>query len=114
MIQFAAWTSKKRRGSHWQRFGPMYLILLSLPLVMADLTRHVLQDSGVWPEGESAMFNDDGSLSPIGWLFTIFFTWSGFTLMIVGSLWLANIHTKLYEIYKTIRRKCQNRSSRRR
>ena len=30
-------------GTHWQRYGPLYLMLLAVPLVMADLTRHVLQ-----------------------------------------------------------------------
>lgn len=31
------------RGSHWRKYGPLYLILLAIPFIMADLTRHVLQ-----------------------------------------------------------------------
>lgn len=32
-----------RRGSHWQKYGPLYLVSVAVPLIMADLTRHVLQ-----------------------------------------------------------------------
>ena len=31
------------RGTHWQKYGPLYLISLAIPFIMADLTRHVLQ-----------------------------------------------------------------------
>ena len=31
------------RGTHWTRYGPLYLVGIAVPLVMADLTRHVLQ-----------------------------------------------------------------------
>jgi hypothetical protein len=45
------------RGSHWSRLGPFYLTLAAVPLVMADLTRHVLQ-------GESARVGVKVSSSP--------------------------------------------------
>lgn len=34
---------------HFAVWGAFYLTALSVPLVMADLTRHVLQDSNYWP-----------------------------------------------------------------
>ena len=43
------------RGTHWQKYGPLYLVGLAVPLVMADLTRHVLQGGplalalALWP-----------------------------------------------------------------
>mmetsp|Transcript_99775 Transcript_99775/g.122049 ORF Transcript_99775/g.122049 Transcript_99775/m.122049 type:complete len:147 (-) Transcript_99775:233-673(-) len=37
-------------------------------------------------------------LAPMGWLFTITFTWIGFALFVVGSLWNANIIEKLREV----------------
>ena len=37
----------KCRGTHWQRYGPLYLVGIAVPLVMADLTRHVLQGESV-------------------------------------------------------------------
>jgi hypothetical protein len=32
------------------RWGPFAVFCLAVPLIMADLVRHMLQDSGVWPE----------------------------------------------------------------
>ena len=37
--------------THWLRYGPTYLTIAAALLVMADNTRHVLQDSKVWPSG---------------------------------------------------------------
>lgn len=37
---------KRRPGPHIHRWGPFYCCLLAVPFVMADLTRHVLQDYG--------------------------------------------------------------------
>ena len=41
--QYVYHKSAFRKGSHLQQYGPFYLTLLAVPLVMADLTRHVLQ-----------------------------------------------------------------------
>ena len=43
LAQYTAWKAKTRRGTHWHVYGPTYLVSLSIPLVMADLLRHVLQ-----------------------------------------------------------------------
>lgn len=42
---------RARQPTHWLRFGPTYLTILAALLVMADNTRHVLQDTKVWPSG---------------------------------------------------------------
>lgn len=47
---------RRNKLTHWQRHGPFYLVLLSVPLVMADLTRHALQDAGEWPSPGSDMY----------------------------------------------------------
>lgn len=43
VAQYVFHKAALRKGSHVQRYGPFYLTLLAVPLVMADLTRHVLQ-----------------------------------------------------------------------
>ena len=53
-----------RRPLH-RRYAPAILVCASVPLIMADLTRHVLQDAGIWPAGHdrwsSSMYR-----SPVG------------------------------------------------
>ena len=38
------------------RVGPTLLVAASVPLICADLFRHVLQDSGVWSSSDSHMY----------------------------------------------------------
>jgi hypothetical protein len=42
---------RARQPTHWLKYGPTYLTILATLLVMADNTRHVLQDVKVWPSG---------------------------------------------------------------
>jgi len=76
---------------------------------MADLMRHVLQDVGWWPSGQfpgsseyrSGCEDENMScLSLVGWLFTVVFTYAGFLLLFIGTMWNANIISKLKEIRK--------------
>lgn len=104
---YVAFTIKRRYGSHCNKYGPLYCVAVATPLIMADLTRHVLQDTKVWPESGwpagrgSAQYRagchieNMSCLSPVGIIFTICFTYSGFVLLAVGTLWNANIMTKL-------------------
>lgn len=105
---------KKKGASHWQVYGPFYLTAIAVPLVMADLTRHVLQDSGLWNGPSSHMYKPtarcqatdpppSGCLSATGIIFTILFTYSGFTCLIIGSLWSADLHKKLAAAWKLAR-----------
>eukprot|EP00899_Mesostigma_viride_P024730 jgi/Mesvir1/5441/Mv15500-RA.1 len=149
----------------WQRHGPLLLVLASVPLVMADLTRHVLQDSGYWPGGpgrwSSSMYQSDPTsvccgvglpagqacepedaaagaaichrprslggyghhhwwdcsaerhscqceghvlcLTPIGWLFTIVCTYSGFACLMAGIFWSLGLFHKLRSQWRLLR-----------
>lgn len=42
---------RSRQPTHWLKYGPTYLTIVAAVLVMADNTRHVLQDTKVWPSG---------------------------------------------------------------
>ncbi|KAK9813126.1 hypothetical protein WJX72_009501 [[Myrmecia] bisecta] len=112
---YTAWKTAARRGTGWSKWGPLVLVVLSVPLVMADLTRHVLQDAGIWPSPGSDMYRPDCDhsarhlggitcLSLVGWLFTIVFTYLGFACLIAGVLWGADIHIKLRRAWRDIRR----------
>jgi len=100
---------KKRTSysSHWKRFGPLYCTMLAALLIMADLTRHILQDLDVWEAGPfpgSSEYRPNCEaenvtcLSLIGALFTIVFTYSGFILLFAGTMWNANLWSKLKQI----------------
>jgi len=121
---YIGWGARRRevRGAHgccyhWHKWGPTYLTVVAGFLIMADLTRHILEDVGAWPERLG--YNDAwGSgeyradcpeetmhcLSPMGVLFTIVFTYLGFALLVVGTMWNANIVDKLSEIRQEWRR----------
>jgi len=107
IIAYTAYKSRDRWGSHWERFGPLYLVSVSAVLVMADPTRHILQDVHVWEAGpnewSSSMYRSGCShesmacLSVIGWLFEAC-TYVGFALLIIGSMWNANFMDKVREL----------------
>jgi hypothetical protein len=113
--------SRRRRlhfKSWFRRNGPVLLVALSIPLILADTVRHVLLDQGLWPgcialpDGACAwysatMYNGEADtvadenlthLSLIGVLFTIVFTYSGFLLLAAGTLYNADIVKKLAAI----------------
>jgi len=126
---FIFWTLKNRNRSRGfcHYWGPFMFTLCCVPFIMADLVRHVLQDTGVWTECNRAPgviwdsscnwasnqfkcseYPKDGCvpnshenmahLSYIGVLFTVCFTYFGFALLFIGVLWNANIIKKLKEI----------------
>jgi len=104
MSLYTLYTVKRRSPPHWNKYGPLYLTLISVPLIMADLLRHVLQDVGSWPSPGSAEYRTGCEsenvtcLSVVGVFFTIIMTYLGFAFLVVGSLWNANICEKLREI----------------
>jgi len=105
---YVAYHSRTRWGTHWNKYGPTYITILSGFLIMADLTRHVLEDTNVWPSVDgnwgAAEYRSDCTqetmhcLTTVGVLFTIVFTYSGFFLMAVGTMWNANICDKIKDI----------------
>lgn len=130
IVLYMLYSLKKRspKMGKIQRYGPLVCVLIAVPLIMADLVRHVLQDTNIWPECERADGQTWGSncfwsssqyhctlapphcipdkdenllhLSFIGVLFTIIFTYTGFVFLMIGSFWNANIISKLRLIRK--------------
>jgi len=101
---FIAYGARRRSGAHFNKWGPTYLIVLASVLVMADLVRHVLQDTKLWPEPSSSQYrpgcHDETfkCLSGIGIVFTIFCTYIGFALLMWATMWNANLIDKLRDM----------------
>jgi len=109
MLFVIAYTASKafsRRGTHWNIYGPTYLVVMAALFIMADLVRHVLQDLNWWPYPGSNQYRDNcpyenmSCLSVLGWFFTVVFTYTGFILLFIGTMWNANIVSKFKEIKK--------------
>jgi len=112
LIQFMSHKAAAKPGAltHMQRYGPVWLLAAATPLILADQVRHCLQDSGVWPEPGSSMFRDDCDdtsglhgftcLTPVGWIFAIGCTYSGFGLMMASVVWSTKLFTKLNRAWK--------------
>jgi len=99
--------TKRTKLPHFKQYGPFYLTVAAALFIMADLLRHVLQDVNIWKEGPfpgSAQYRagceqeNITCLSPIGVVFTIIFTYSGFILLFAGTMWNANLLAKLKDI----------------
>jgi len=114
---YIGWGSRRRKGTHCHRWGPTYLTVIAGFLIMADLTRHIMEDINAWPEhmGKnylwgSGEYRDDcheetmRCLSLMGVLFTIVATYTGFLFLVIGTMWNANIVDKLKEIKAEWRR----------
>jgi len=126
---FIFWSLKNRdRGKGcWHYWGPLVFTICCVPLIMADLVRHVLQDTGVWKECDrppdviwdssctwsSSQYRcselpavgcvpnsheNMAHLSVVGVLFTICCTYGGFALLFIGTLWNADIVKKFKQI----------------
>jgi hypothetical protein len=87
-------TAHKCRASG--RYGPAWAAAAATALLMADPTRHVLQDAGVWSGPGSNMYAEgctDASglrglscLTPLGWLSSVLATGAGFALLCWSTL----------------------------
>lgn len=111
LVGYVYFTSKRRVGPElgrpWcNKFGPLVVTSCAVPLVLADQLRHVLQDTNVWPPGPwpgSSQYRPDcGSetmacLSAVGWVFTFAFTYTGFVLIAIGTMWNSNLLEKCGE-----------------
>jgi hypothetical protein len=109
LVIYIRYTAKWRFGSHWKTYGPTYVCIIAALMIMADLTRHVLQDAAVWPEGPwpgSSQYRPGcheeslECLSAVGWVFTFALTYGGFVTLFIGTLWNANICHKLKDFKK--------------
>jgi len=96
----------KRRRTHYQ-YVPFILTVLAGCLILLDLMRHVLADHHIWKPGPfpgcSQYRPNCGKenitcLSLTGVLFTIVATYTGFILLFIGTMWNANLISKLKEV----------------
>jgi len=97
MTAYTAHGLRKRWGGGCHKYGPFLLVAISFPLIIMEPLRHILQDTNTWT-GDSVKIYRDGCesgyldcLSPTGWIITFTFTYVGFAMLFVGSLWNANI-----------------------
>jgi len=104
IAQYICHKCKRRTGTHWPKWGPFYLALLAIPLVMIDLTRHVLIDSGYLTS--AGMYRDNcndanvSCLSVLGWFTTIICTYSGYICLVFANIWATNLHIKLRDAWR--------------
>jgi len=98
---------KRKRMPFFKKWGPFLLTFIAMFLILADLMRHVLQDTNVWPAGPWPGSNEYRNncpkenftcLSAVGWIFTIVCTYSGFVLLFIGTMWNANFIQKIKQI----------------
>ena len=98
--------SFRRKGTRVNRHGPTFLALLAVPLAMLDLTRHVLQDGGVWTDSDmyrpGCPHADARCLNALG--ATCFLaTYLGFAALIAGVLWSADVFAKARDGWRRAR-----------
>jgi len=102
MLAYTIYGIKARTGTRWHRYGPTFFVALAVPLVMADLCRHLTLDHmhvGWMLEYRSGCGSETvRCLTVAGVFFTIVSTYLGFTMLFIGSFWNANICDKLKEI----------------
>jgi len=103
---YVAIKRKQRWGSWWRINGPLILSFIAAIFIMADVSRHVLQDLEWWPAGPwpgSSEYRPDcheetfRCLSVLGWVFTVVLTYLGFGLLVVATMWNANICDKVQD-----------------
>jgi hypothetical protein len=106
LAQMVYWKSLRRKGTRVNRHGPTILALAAVPLAMLDLTRHVLQDGGVWTD--SHMYRpgcphaDARCLNALG--ATCFLaTYLGFAALIASVLWSADLFAKARDGFRRAR-----------
>jgi hypothetical protein len=112
LVLYTGHKAKKRAMRYpgcWKAYGGLVCVSVAALLIMAEPTRHVLQDMEIWNPPGSSMYQEDCDsetitcLNMVGWIFTIFCTYSGFFLLVVGTVLNADIHTKIQQKWRAIR-----------
>lgn len=100
MLQFVARrTACRSHYGYMRKWGPFWCVFWGMVGTLTDLTRHLLNDSfDILP-----MDNDDGSLSIYGWTMTIFATWVGAALLLIGILWDTKLLQKVGSAWRNAR-----------
>lgn len=109
IVQFSWWTCKRtRKGNHWAKFGPVYLLMIATVLVMVQPTYFVVQGAYKWP---NAFIHKDANskynfLFPntlLGWMVQIFCTYLGYLFMFIGVCQTTQLHKKLGKKWRQAR-----------
>lgn len=105
--------SNKSRG---KGMADVWICVASTCLIMGDPTRNLLADAEIWPSPASDMYSCEAEtfdcLTTVGVL-TIIFTYIGFTLLAVGTMWNADLGGKWRLIqYKWRRMQSQRQRAR--
>jgi len=116
LAQMLFWKCGNRDApTHLSRYAPLYIAILATCLVMADPTRHVLQDAEIWTASHMYKPNCHSDtlkcLSAIGWIFTFFCTYFGYFLLIVAVLWGTDVVPKLRAAWQQIRAATKQRKA---
>ena len=106
LAQMVYWKSLTRNGNYWNRNAPTLLVIASIPMVMFDLSRHVLQDGEIWVDSDMyrpyCMHKDVRCLTGLG-VACVLATYGGFACLIVGVLWSANMYKKVRDGWRRAR-----------
>merc|ERR1719487_1342363 len=82
----------QRRGSHFSRFGPTYVVFLSTVLIMVHPTFMVLKDAKKITPGPNS--------------YTMLYTCTilGYTCLIIGTLWATDVFKKIAQLFSSPQR----------
>jgi len=114
MLAYTIYSLRNRAPPHCNKYDPLYFVIASVPLVMADLTRHLILDhvSVHWllEYRKGCGHETVVCLTVVGVIFTIVCTYLGFLCLFIGSLWNANICEKIRELrakWRELRREAE-------
>ncbi|EGC39469.1 hypothetical protein DICPUDRAFT_52650 [Dictyostelium purpureum] len=106
--------SRPREKGHWHKYGPFYLTLLAVPLATFDILRHILVDNQLWTVHSfvspaayrpGCTHENIRCLSVMGWFSAIIFTYTGYALLLTGTIWCAELHIKIKKLWQQLRPK---------
>lgn len=117
IIQFAWWKVKNKKNvSHCQKYGPVYILILSMFLVLIQPVCMLVIGSWACTDDDAQtfcienFFFDGGkttnALTPnttIGWCIQIFGTYLGFLFLFVGVFWATQLHVKIAKKWSVLR-----------
>ncbi|KAF2070827.1 hypothetical protein CYY_007851 [Polysphondylium violaceum] len=114
LSQYHFWKCQTRTSDrgHFYKFGPFYLTAIAVPLCVFDVFRHLLVDNQIWtihsfisPAAYRPGCNEENikCLSVMGVFSAIIFTYTGYILLLTGTVWCADLHTKIRKAWRKLR-----------
>jgi len=104
ILQYSYFKCCGRSGTHWQKFGPTYLIALATVFNMAMPLAVLFIYVGEVGYPESKMWHS-GSWFPNTWhgILLYLLKWVGMGCLLVGVLQVTHLHTKLIRKWRELR-----------